>query len=210
MGLRDKVGITGTNTGTGSITGYTSDKKYVVSSIDVGTAPTVGSNYYTDVTAFTLVDSDGTTAVDTTLGTLSGLTFKRFTETDGVNIYTTNAPLVDPAGIVVTLNIDDTDFSVTSSAGTNIAVGDRIEIAGTNTGAGSITGYTINKKYMVSSIDAGTVPLVTGFTLVDTDGTTAVVTTPGTLADLTYTRFVGTKEDELHATMITFNESKTI
>ena len=210
MGLRDKVGITGTNTGTGSITGYTSDKKYVVSSIDVGTAPTVGSNYYTDVTAFTLVDSDGTTAVDTTLGTLSGLTFTRFTETDGVNIYTTNAPLVDTAGIVVTLNIDDTDFSVTSSAGTNIAVGDRIEIAGTNTGAGSITGYTINKKYMVSSIDAGTAPLVTGFTLVDTDGTTAVVTTPGTLADLTYTRFVGTKEDELHATMITFNESKTI
>ena len=202
MGLRDKVRITGTNTGAGSITGYTDGKKYVVSSIDAGTAPTVGSNYYTGVTAFTLVDSDGTTAVDTTLGTLSGLTFTRFTETNGVDIMTS----LLPTGAITDLIITDSNFSITCAA-TDIAVGNTVKITGDHTG-GTITGYTTGKNYVVSSIDAGTAPRITGFTLVDTDGTTPVVTTAHTPVGLVYKKF--TASEELHATMITFNESKTI
>ncbi len=127
---------------------------------------------YTGVTAFTLVRGDGDGKILQSapiyFAILSaGLTFTRFTETDGVKIYTTDAPLVNMGDISFTLNIDDTDFSVTSSVGKNIAVGDRIQISGDNTGTGSITGYTSDKKYMVSSIDAGTASNVTGFTLFD-------------------------------------------
>jgi hypothetical protein len=140
---------------------------------------------YTGVTAFTLVNGDGTAEIIRSAPVyftqyLSAfLTFTRFTETDGVKIHTTDAPLDNKGDISFTLNIDDTDFSVTSSVGKNIAVGDRIQISGTNTGTGSITGYTSDKKYMVSSIDAGTAPNVTGFTLFDTPLITSFHTLTG-------------------------------
>lgn len=162
MELGDKVHLRSIVAGSDTTT------EYYISSIDAGTAPTVGSNTFTNVTAFTLVDSNGT-IVDFLrwIFAIADQTYTRFTETDGVKIHTTDAPLVNMGDISFTLNIDDTDFSVTSSAGTDIAVGDRIQISGNNTGTGSITGYTSDKKYMVSSIDAGTAPNVTGFTLFD-------------------------------------------
>jgi len=134
--------------------------------------------------------------VVTTPGTLAGLTYTRSVGTSEGELHATIIELETGENargekISLTLNIDDTDFSVTSSAGKDIAVGDVIRISGTNTGTGSITGYTSDKKYVVSSIDAGTAPLVTGFTLVDTDGTTAVVTTSGDLVGLTYTEYTG-------------------
>jgi hypothetical protein len=105
-----------------------------------------------------------------------------------------------PTGTITSLVITDTDFSVTCDP-TNIAVGHIVKITGTKTGSGSITGYTTGKNYVVSSIDVGTAPLVTGFTLVDTNGSTAVVTTSGTPGGLVYKKF--TVSEQLHATIIT-------
>ncbi len=61
----DRVTITGTNTGTGSIVGYASGTVYKVSAV-TGTSPSV--------TGFTLTLEDGT-AIVTTVGTLVGLTY---------------------------------------------------------------------------------------------------------------------------------------
>lgn len=70
---------------------------------------------------------------------------------------------------------------------TTLAVGDHIRIDGTITGTGSITGHTSGKIYEVSAI-TGTSPNVTGFTLTQED-TTALVTTAGDGAGLTYNPF---------------------
>jgi len=61
----DRVTITGTLGGTGTITGYTTGKTYKVSAV-TGTSPSV--------TGFTLTLEDGT-AIVTTAGTLTGLTY---------------------------------------------------------------------------------------------------------------------------------------
>ena len=71
--------------------------------------------------------------------------------------------------------------------GTTLAVGDHIKIDGTITGTGSITGHTSGKIYEVSAV-TGTSPNVTGFTLTQED-TTALVTTAGNGAGLTYNPF---------------------
>lgn len=87
------VSITGTNTGTGSITGYTSGTIYKVSSV-VGNSP--------NITAFTLKTLTGAT-LETTIGTLVGLSFntlvgpvntllKRITSGSGTLSYTVFLP----------------------------------------------------------------------------------------------------------------------
>ena len=65
-----------------------------------------------------------------------------------------------------------------------LAVNDHVVISGTNTGTGTITGYTTGTIYEVSAV-TGTSPNVTGFTLVDEAGS-AIVTTAGTLTGLSF------------------------
>jgi hypothetical protein len=70
---------------------------------------------------------------------------------------------------------------------TTLAAGDRIVIAGTLTGTGTITSYTPGTVYTVSAV-TGTSPSVTGFTLT-TDAGSAIVTTAGTTVGLTFTPY---------------------
>ena len=69
LAVGDHILISGTLGGTGSITGYTSPKIYEVSAV-TGTSP--------NVTGFTLTNED-TTAIVTTAGTPTGLTYKPYT-----------------------------------------------------------------------------------------------------------------------------------
>jgi hypothetical protein len=69
LAVNDHVVITGTNAGSGTITGYTTGTIYEVSAV-TGTSP--------NVTGFTLVDEAGS-AIVTTAGTLTGLSFKPYT-----------------------------------------------------------------------------------------------------------------------------------
>lgn len=83
--------------------------------------------------------------------------------------------------VVATVAVSGTAGQFTCGAST-LAVGDRVKIAGTNTGTG--TGVTAG-TYKISAI-TGTSPNVTGFTLT-TEAASAIVTTAGTLVGLTYT-----------------------
>ena len=69
LAVGDRVLISGTNAGTGTITGYTPGKIYEVSAV-TGTSPSV--------TGFTLTEEGGD-AVVTTAGTLTGVSFKPYT-----------------------------------------------------------------------------------------------------------------------------------
>ena len=69
LAVNDHVVISGTNAGSGTITGYTTGTIYEVSAV-TGTSP--------NVTGFTLVDEAGS-AIVTTAGTLTGLSFKPYT-----------------------------------------------------------------------------------------------------------------------------------
>lgn len=72
LAASDRVTITGTLGGTATITGYTTGKTYKVSAV-TGTSP--------NVTGFTLTEEDGT-AVVSTAGTLTGLTYTTETVVD--------------------------------------------------------------------------------------------------------------------------------
>lgn len=72
LAANDRVTITGTLGGTATITGYTTGKTYKVSAV-TGTSPSV--------TGFTLTEEDGT-AVVSTAGTLTGLTYTTETVVD--------------------------------------------------------------------------------------------------------------------------------
>lgn len=67
------VTVSGTNTGTGNITNYTNPTTYKI----------LGSN---GTTSFTLVNLDNS-SISTSLGTLTGLTFKQHTNLDHANEY---------------------------------------------------------------------------------------------------------------------------
>ncbi|NBP57491.1 hypothetical protein EBU71_13345 [bacterium] len=67
------VTVSGKNTGTGTITNYTSPTTYKI----------LGSN---GTTSFTLVNLDNS-SISTSLGTLTGLTFKQHTNLDHANEY---------------------------------------------------------------------------------------------------------------------------
>jgi hypothetical protein len=82
-----------------------------------------------------------------------------------------------------TVVIAGTAGQFTCASGT-LSVGDRIIISGTFGGTGSITGYASGKAYKVTSV-TGNTPTVTGFTLINDDGS-PLVTTAGTPTGLTY------------------------
>jgi hypothetical protein len=100
------------------------------------------------------------------------------------------SPTVNPpANLYQTLavaTIDNTSFSVTCTDA-DIHVGDEVQITGTLSG-GTITGYTSGTYYNVKSLDAGTAPNITSFTLVENDlNSTPVGTTAGSASSLTFT-----------------------
>jgi hypothetical protein len=66
-----------------------------------------------------------------------------------------------------------------SCSASSLSVGDYVTIIGTNTGTGSISGYTSFNQYKVSYV-TGTSPSVTAFTLTDTFNN-PIVTTPGSI-----------------------------
>lgn len=95
----------------------------------------------------------------------------------------TSALLAAGNGNLATVAISGTGGEFTCAADT-LAVDDRVQISGTLTGDGAITGYTTGKVYKVYEV-TGSSPNVTGFTLTEEDGT-AVVTTAGTTTGLTF------------------------
>jgi hypothetical protein len=87
-----------------------------------------------------------------------------------------------PTPINTTVLISGTAGQFTCGA-SDLAIGDLVRITGTNTGTGTITGYTSGTEYKVSAV-TGTAPSVTGFTL-QTTANVAIATTAGTTLGLT-------------------------
>lgn len=110
------------------------------------------------------------------------------------NLYTSRLSSEVKEDIVVS-SVSDTDFTVDCVAA-NIKLGDRVEITGVDSGSRITSGFETGKIYVVSSIDAGSAPSVTSFTLVDTDGTTPVTTTSGTPTGLTFKVIIDTSHAE--------------
>ena len=73
-----------------------------------------------------------------------------------------------------------------SCAATTLSVGLGIQVSGTLSGTGTITGYTDPKIYYIIATNG-----TTTFTLSATSGGSAITTTAGTTAGLTFTRTVG-------------------
>ena len=110
---------------------------------------------------------------------------------DGTTYYVATAGFISSAFEVKAAATSGTLVATVAASGTageftcgasTLAVGDRVTIAGTNTG--TATGVTAG-TYKVSAV-TGTSPSVTGFTLT-TEAAVALVTTAGTLVGLTYT-----------------------
>jgi hypothetical protein len=118
--------ITGTNTGTGSITGYTSGTVYYITTIVANTS-------------FTLSATSGGSAITTVAGTAAGLVYSRSTSSFSLPV-TTNA---GTAGV----------FGIVNTGG--LAVGQAVVITGTFT-TGSIVGYTSGTTYYIITIVTNT------------------------------------------------------
>jgi len=96
------------------------------------------------------------------------------TQWNGISLLTNNSN-----STITGVAIADTAGTFTSSANANLDVGQKLTVSGTwGVGSGSITSYTSPTSYLVSAVTGG-VGTVTGFTLVNLDGT-AITTTAGT------------------------------
>ena len=185
-----QVVITGTLGGTGSISGYATGNTYYI-------IATNGS------TTFTLSSSFGGSAITTTAGTPTGLTYTKNIlvvnqRATAVATLTSNSAVVELSttdgkilpGMAVTGPSSTTLSGVTiyNTAGvfqcdsTTLAVGQSVVITGTNTGTGSITGYTTGNTYYITSTNGST-----SFTLSATLGGSSITTTAGTPVGWTYT-----------------------
>ena len=102
-------------------------------------------------------------------GALGNITYY----TDALNYATFTGVGISTGGV----------FTCTSNA--FIVVGTRINVFGTLTGTGSITGYTSPTTYQVTAI-TGSIGAVTGFTLKTLYTLTALTTTAGTSTGLTF------------------------
>ena len=109
----------------------------------------------------------------------------------GVGPYT-NIGIPNPFWInnvpAATVTVANTTGTFNSGSST-LMIGNYISITGTNTGTGSITGYTSGTIYKVSSV-IGNSPYVSGFTLVTLSGE-SITTTLGTLTGLSFNTLVG-------------------
>ena len=144
--------ISGTLGGTGTITGYTDPTTYYI-------IATNGS------TTFTLSTSLGGSAVVTTAGTPTGLTYTG-------NIFTLS-------GVQITGTAGQFSCTATSLP---LVVGRSIVISGTLGGTGTITGYTDPTTYYIIATNGSTT-----FTLSASSGGAAITTTAGTPTGLIYT-----------------------
>ena len=96
------------------------------------------------------------------------------TQWNGISLLTNNS-----TSTVTGVAIADTTGTFTSTANANLDVGQKLTVSGTwGVDGGSITSYTSPTSYLVSAVTGG-VGTVTGFTLVNLDGT-AITTTAGT------------------------------
>ena len=189
------VTISGTYGGTGTITGYTDPTTYYI-------ITTNGS------TTFTLSATLGGSAITTTAGTPTGLTYTiASTSTKGYfggggggGMWWAYGYLglggrgggarggdgsgVRAIGVVITGT--DGQFSCTSltppsSQGIVLSVGTAVTISGTYGGTGTITGYTNPTTYYIIATNGSTT-----FTLSATLGGSAITTTAGTPTGLTW------------------------
>jgi len=143
------VTISGTLGGTGTISGYASSTTYYIIS-------TNGS------TTFTLSLTSNGSAISTTTGTPTGLTYTLATVLSSVSI-------VGAAG----------QFSCAS---TTLAVGQTVNISGTLSGSGAISGYANPTTYYIIATNGSTT-----FTLSTSSTGSGVTTTSGTPSGLLYT-----------------------
>ena len=174
LAVGDRIRITGTRGGTATITGYATGTTYKVSAV-TGTSP--------NVTGFTLT-TQSDTAIVTTAGTLTGLTY---TTTGTIAGYAPGTTYKVSAVTGTSPNV--TGFTLTTRS--NVAL---VTTAGKLTGltcatTGTITGHTTGTTYRVSAV-TGTSPNVTGFTLTAQSGI-PLVTTAGKLTGLTYATATG-------------------
>jgi len=121
--------ITGTNTGTGSITGYTSGTTYYIIAITANTS-------------FTLSTSSGGSAVTTVAGTAAGLAYSRSTSS-------VSLPVTGNAGTVGV-------FTIANTSG--LVVGQAVVITGTFSNTHNITvpAYVSGTTYYIITIVANT------------------------------------------------------
>jgi len=153
LAVNQQVVISGTQTGTASITGYTAPgpQTYYI----------IATN---GTTTFTLSDTLGGAAIVTTAGTIVGLSLRTPTPNNLAGVAITGI-----AG----------QFSCTA---TTIALGQPMVISGTLTGTGSITGYTApgpQTYYVVTTNGSTTFTLSAspaGAAIVTTAGTTVGLT----------------------------------
>ena len=118
----------------------------------------------------------------------------------GVGAYT-NIGLTNPFWVN---NVPQSPISIANNSGkfnsnfSTLMVGNYVSITGTNSGTGTIEGYTSGNIYKISSI-TGSSPNVTSFTLTTTSGT-SIRTTPGTIIGLTFNSLVGPVYDLIKST----------
>jgi hypothetical protein len=138
LAVNDHVVISGTNAGTGTITGYTTGTIYEVSAV-TGTSP--------NVTGFTLVDEAGS-AIVTTAGTLTGLSFKPYTivmiSGTGNNAqYFEIQAAADQATAIASKGLGADDDGTTSGAEKVAAPGWVLKTVGTGGRAGRVQYETL-------------------------------------------------------------------
>jgi hypothetical protein len=105
------ITVSGTNTGTGSITGYSNPTTYYILSTPTPTTST-----------FSISTSSGGSPVGSSVGNLTGLTF--------TYNYTTSG-----TGSKFTVGVKGTSYNVfLASGGTGFSIGDTVKIAGTSLG----------------------------------------------------------------------------
>ena len=195
------IRVHGTLSGDATITGYTTPKTYYViatngrttfrlsetlngSAISTAAGSTTGLSFYARATGafggyngttktyyikttngsstFTLTDSIGGDAISTTAGTPLGLTY-----TVG-QIALADIATVDTAG----------NFTCTA-AGKTLSVGQKVRLYGTNTGTGTITGYSDPTIYYIIATNGSTT-----FRLSSTKSGAAITTTAGSLTGM--------------------------
>ena len=160
-----RIDISGTFGGTGSITGYTNPSQYYI-------IATNGS------TSFTLSSTFNGAAITTTAGIPTGLTYSVAPPTI--------VGYINPSVGVISATNGTTTFTLTLPNGSPI-----VTAVGTTQGLSytvlppTIGSYTSPTTYYVSAINTGVSPNVTGFTLTNLDGT-PISTGGGVFAGLTF------------------------